>query len=547
MSVASVGGSFIYLKAPYDPELVNACKKIRGRSWTGKDTGWRFPLDQALTVATLADRFHIPISDELHQLVGNVSSCHPRSLARQPESLEWWPKLYPFQQDGVRHMLAHPRMLLGDDMGLGKSIQSLSAALAYNYLPVVILCPPSLVGSWAETVKTWGRLAINVDVLKGNTIRPIRPAHVVICPYSILRTWSRELIRLRPGTLICDEIHSTRNANTQTGQHVLELADSLPADAMILGLSATLVVNRPAELITPLRITRMFDKIVDDTRGRGWLGFVKTYCDAWHNGRNWDISGASNLPQLNTRLHDAGYLRRDKQTVLEQLPPVIYDLVHIPLKADQQRDLRAMESDILAYLRRLDPQRADKAARAEALVRINEMRKYLGMAKAPQIAAWAREWVENSGRNLLLFAWHRDVQQELARLTKSPLLGSGMHTRDLNATIASFQRNEHPILVASLQSMSEGLTLSAAHGVAFAELPWTASRFHQAIGRAYGRLNDAHGVMAYLLNAGFIDDTLLSLVVSKDESGSLVQTGVYDSPLAGVLSMRGQWLTEWDG
>lgn len=511
----------------------------------GKELGWRFPLDEARSVMELAESFAVPIADELREAAQKIPGPRERPPSLVPSSLPWWEQLYPFQKEGVAHLLRHPHTILGDDLGLGKSIQSLTACLAWNYLPILILCPPSLVDAWAVTIKSWGRFAVTYDVIRSGKPRAIRPAQVVICPYSLVRDWEDALVKLRPGALICDEIHNARNKKTILAQSLLHITDSLPNEAMVLGLSATLLVNKPFELIMPLTITRMFDRVVDDSRGKGWEEFVTTYCDGHFNGFNWETDGASNLEQLHARMREAGYLRRLKTTVLAQLPPVVYDTIEVPLTTTQERALRAMEADIVSYLREHTPERADAAQRAEALVRLNEMRKYLGNAKAKHIAAWAREWVENSGQKLLLFAVHREVQQELARLTKAPLLGASLNSRQISATVGAFQEGKHPILVASLHAMSEGLTLTAAGAVAFAELPWTSARFNQAIGRAYGRLNDAHGVLVYLLNAGFIDDTLMELIVAKDQNGAIVQSGTQDSALAGLLASRQEWLDTW--
>ncbi len=512
----------------------------------GKDTGWRFPISEARAVLHMAEAFEIPIADALREAAANVPGAreHPPTLL--PSSFPWWKDLYPFQQEGIMHLLSHPQTILGDDLGLGKSIQSLTACLAWNYLPILVVCPPSLVDSWTTTIKTWGRFTITYDVIRNGKHRPIRPAQVVLCPYSLLREWKDELINLRPGALICDEIHNVRNKKTQASQSLSEIAQSLPDDAMILGLSATLLVNKPFELIAPLQITRMFDQVVGNS-SKPWETFVTTYCDGYHNGYNWETGGASNLDQLHSRMTDAGYLRRPKTSVLTQLPPVVYHTIDIPLSRTQERQLRSIESDIVGYLREYSPERAETAQRAEALVRINEMRKYLGNAKVKHIVEWAQEWIEDSGQNLLIFASHHEVQQELAKSLKAPLLGASLNSQQLGTLVAEFQDGKHPIMVASLHSMSEGLTLTAAGAVAFAELPWTSARFHQAIGRAYGRLNDAHGVLVYLLNAGFIDDSLMSLIVSKDGQGMLVQSGSVDSSLTMMLASHPEWLESWNG
>jgi ERCC4-related helicase len=120
-----------------------------------------------------------------------------------------------------------------------------------------------------------------------------------------------------------------------------------------------------------------------------------------------------------------------------------------------------------------------------------------------------------------------------------------LSARESSAIVAQFQDGQHPVLVASLSSASEGITLTRAQAVAFAELPWTSARFQQAIGRAYGRLNDAHGVNVYVSNGGYIDNSIIHLLLEKDRMANMVQTGDDTSMLttllekSNVLSMLG--------
>lgn len=55
-------------------------------------------------------------------------------------------RLYQFQREGVRFALEHHgRVLIGDEMGVGKTIQGVSIAACYrDEWPVLIICPASM-------------------------------------------------------------------------------------------------------------------------------------------------------------------------------------------------------------------------------------------------------------------------------------------------------------------------------------------------------------------------------------------------------------------
>lgn len=55
-------------------------------------------------------------------------------------------KLYTFQKEGVQFALQHfGRVLIGDEMGVGKTIQGVAIAAAYkDEWPVLVVCPASI-------------------------------------------------------------------------------------------------------------------------------------------------------------------------------------------------------------------------------------------------------------------------------------------------------------------------------------------------------------------------------------------------------------------
>ena len=52
----------------------------------------------------------------------------------------------------VRFALAHRRVLIGDDMGWGKTLSSLAAVAADGAYPAVVVCRPSLTLNWAAEI-----------------------------------------------------------------------------------------------------------------------------------------------------------------------------------------------------------------------------------------------------------------------------------------------------------------------------------------------------------------------------------------------------------
>ena len=66
-------------------------------------------------------------------------------------------ELYPFQYVGVHFaQLAGGRCLIGDDMGVGKTIQAIAhIALNTDNLPALVVCPASVKYNWAKECRAW--------------------------------------------------------------------------------------------------------------------------------------------------------------------------------------------------------------------------------------------------------------------------------------------------------------------------------------------------------------------------------------------------------
>ncbi|KEP67055.1 UNVERIFIED_CONTAM: SWI2/SNF2-containing protein [Hammondia hammondi] len=88
--------------------------------------------------------------------------------------------LFPFQLEGVLFALQRGgRVLIGDQMGLGKTIQALALLSIYKAFPVLIVVPASLRLVWAEAIERWLpalSCPSSLLVIFGSDDRPALPA-----------------------------------------------------------------------------------------------------------------------------------------------------------------------------------------------------------------------------------------------------------------------------------------------------------------------------------------------------------------------------------
>ena len=143
--------------------------------------------------------------------------------------------------------------------------------------------------------------------------------------------------------VVFDEFHYAKNANAKRTVY----ANAIAKNALIcLGLTGTPVLNRPYELVSQLDILGRLEEF-----GGFWF-FVKRYCNAhqeWVSRKYvWNFKGANHLNELNEKLRAICYVRREKITVLNELPSKQRSVV--PLDIDNRKEYQQVEKDLIKWL-----------------------------------------------------------------------------------------------------------------------------------------------------------------------------------------------------
>jgi SNF2 family DNA or RNA helicase len=326
---------------------------------------------------------------------------------------------------------------------------------------------------------------------------------------------------------VFDESHYCKSPDAQRTKAAVKMARSAPKDGMVLCLTGTPVTNRPAEYAPQLD---MLGKLSDF--GGKW-GFYRRYCNAFRDRfGQWNISGNSNLDELNDRLRGNCYIRRTKDQVLEELPPVRHNVVVVEGSDAGLKEYRKAEKDIINYLmdrareiaRELGepPNSAAvkakmRAERNEHLVKIGVLRKLAAKAKMAAVHEWIDSRIE-SGSKVVVAAHHREIVDELAAKYGNLKIQGGMDVSDVELNKQAFQEKDvadAPVMVLSIQAAKTGHTLTASQDVLFVELPWTPSDVDQTYSRCH-RLGQKGSVTAtYMLCQGTIDEKIYGVIEEK--------------------------------
>lgn len=545
-------GKHFVLQFPYNPTLVNAVKTLPERKfdaqakwWTvvaragNIDAIWKFANDWNFDVSQNALDRMADLHDEMKI---NLDASYAADAKGDVTIPELGGTLRPFQKAGVEYAIRNRRVIIADQMGLGKTVQALATAAAAATWPVIIICPASLKFNWLNEATKWlpnkKSIVLNGKLL---TTAELALADIIILNYDILTKWMPRLATLPYKMVVLDEAHYVKNykaMRTEAAKLLLnggKLTEDIrmPGAEYRLLLTGTPILNRPQELISPLGMLGRLNDL------GGFWEFAKRYCQARQTRWGWDFGGADHLDELNAKLRGSCYIRREKSEVLKELPAK--QRAFIPLALSNKQEYIDAESDIVSYageraankeeflaeiallsedqrkeaIKTRAEDAATRAENAETLVRIELLKQLAAEGKLDAAIEWIENFLE-SGEKLVVFATHKTIIRKLAEHFSAPAITGETPIDRRQEYVDRFQTDDAcRLIILNIQAGGVGLTLTAASNVAFLELGWTPALHDQAEDRCH-RIGQTDAVTAwYLLAQDTIDDEIFRLLEKK--------------------------------
>jgi len=260
--------------------------------------------DAILTeVKRIADRVEVTFGDLSPKDVPAAAMVES-PIYRGGEQLQLWQRSFVETFLQHREIYGKVRLLLADEVGLGKTLSMATAALVGTLLgdgPVLILCPATLTLQWQAELKD--RLGIPSGVwvsnqkcwldAEGRTIMTRGAEDITHCPFQVAivstgliihqSTESEVLKRTRVGTLILDESHKARRRG-KLGQD--PEANNLLAFMMDMAMNARHVLLGTA---TPIQtaVSELWDLLMILNQGADFImgrdhASIWRFCDRTH-------------------------------------------------------------------------------------------------------------------------------------------------------------------------------------------------------------------------------------------------------------------------
>lgn len=485
--------------------------------------------------------------------------------------------LKPFQAVGVKWMQTVGSGVLGDEMGSGKTVQSLSFLdRVDDALPALVIVPNSVKRHWKNLSATWAARAVPYVVDGTATARrktlkaaSADPDALVIINLESVRSFSRLApygsIRLRR-CQECDRKHGDEIKASQCEVHEKEL-NQIPFRAVFLD-EAHRIGNPDSKQ------TRAVWQVMNGPSVRYRWGLSGTV-QSDHFGTLWPVLhailpddfpvksravdrycltrempiGPPQIIGLNpaTReelfgILDPHFRRMVKAVTSPQLPPVLREVREVELPPKMMKVYNEVASSLFGDLGGGDLiithsnlTKADRLQRlASSAVEVEKTDpddvmtwKVRMKDPAPKIDALMEiledgNYLTGPGPGVAVSAVHKDLIRLVSGRLTDLKVGHGIVTGDYttaerDVALARFQNGDDRVLLFTVAAGSEGLDMTAADTLVNLQRPWSMIKAVQTEGRVHRIGSEVHDTVRIidLLTVGTIEEEQVNRLAQK--------------------------------
>ena len=513
---------------PYSSEVVRYCQFLKNSyGWKAINFNmgaWRFN-DPALA-AMLELRFpDVIVFDEVRRMISQADKNKKEEIEIQAKAeviknsfesnldttgIKGEP--YPYQKVGMEFFLNNKgRAILSDDMGTGKTLQSLGYAHLAGHKRILVVCPASVKFAWEVEVAKW--TSFKSFVMSSQTDPKSVPANtnVVIINYDILKKFIDSLKKVKWDCMVCDEAQYVKEKSSIRSKMVKELSRGIPS---VIMLSGTPMMSRPIELYNIL-------SIIDPYNWNNYYDYARRYCDGKMGYWGFEAKGATNLPELSKRI-SRYFLRRTKDQVLKFLPPKNRIFTPVELVGDASESYYKASESFSRFLKenkgKKDKEIA-KSLQAEKLVKINYLREISAMGKLDAAKELIRNIIDAGEKVLVFSSFNAPLEELHDEFMDSVLILGSTDVEDRGPMVKKFQENpDVKVFLGGFLSAGTGITLTAASNVILLDYPYRPADTEQSIDRAHRPGSTAESINIYQLHSfNTIDDFMKKLLEKKQK------------------------------
>lgn len=436
--------------------------------------------------------------------------------------------LHGYQERAVSFIKDTPSCALWVDMGLGKTVSTLTAAAElldrWEIGRLLVIAPLRVaINTWPAEIERWAHTRhLNYRLIKGSVEKRLNilctdksDIHIInreLVPWLVNALQKESSCRKHIGrwpydAVVIDEASSFKSSKTARWK---SLRKALPYIDRMVQLTGTPASNGLLDVWPQVFLLDRGERL-----GKTFSGYRNRYFTPDYHGYNWTLRKGAD-EEIHQKL-DGLCLRLSAEDYLE-LPPRIDNFVEVSLPASVRESYTELEREFLAEFGDETVEVLSAAALAGKLLQFangaiytDDTLNWISVHNA-KLDALAELVEEAAGQPLLIaYNYKTDAARIQARFPQAELIGQDPET------IERWNRGEIPMLLAHPASAGHGLNLQyGGNTVVWFGLNWSLEFYQQFNARLHRQGQERPTIVHHLVTKQTIDESVLAALGRKD-------------------------------
>ena len=428
---------------------------------------------------------------------GRIAALPSFYPAMRAQTAAWLEKNKPLkfplmevQKTAVAHLAGLRYGLLFDEMGVGKTCQSLAISeIFYRDGLTVIVCPNSVKSVWQQEIRKFTHCAErdvyvgSVNDLVGFSENAVKNFRYFIVNYDAFmaagkrQEWESYAPMKRAKHIVLDECHAVKSASTKRFMSLFHQLKLSPPEQLTI-LSGTPLDKYAGDFYSYMAMLDLNPHVPGNALHDVFPNFTKWeewFCVPRHSGRGYMGVIENKIPQIDEIL---GWrvLRRRMLDVVE-MPPLSKQDIELPdhlFEIDMEEVLEEFKTGLrlLNYLSTSEDAKGPEAG----LGKMQKARVQLAEAKAPLSWQMARKYLQDVPRIIIFTQFHKSLEmlRDYAQNDGVPFFSvTGDNTKEeRDRAIEAHKSSPRGVLAATYEALSEGANLQHATVIIRNDLSW---------------------------------------------------------------------------
>ena len=440
--------------------------------------------------------------------------------------------LHPYQEYSKNFILDHPYCALLLDMGLGKTLSSLTAIdeLLHTFEiieNVLVIAPLSVAEkTWTDEIEKWDHLQhLTFSKVLGSPKQREEALFKKADVYLINRENVEWLVNYYQRkwpfkTVIIDELSSFKSSSAKRFKALRKVR---PKMERVIGLTGTPSPNSLRDLWAQMYLLDQGERLGKTITQYGNKYFVPAQKNG-HIVYSWQlIPGAEKA--IYNKISDICVSMKAKDYL--QLPPRTENIIELDLNPTSWKQYKELEREYVLELEETDVVASNAATLSNKLLQLSNGAVYDENGDGREIHqeklnALERVIEDAQGQSVLVFyQYQHDLERIQARFKQAKALNVS------DGDIEKWNEGKTPLLLAHPQSAGHGLNLQkGGHIIVWFGLTWSLEFYQQANARLDRQGQTQPVIIHHLVTKGTIDEQVIKALQAKEQGQSALMAAV---------------------